>query len=179
MTERATVGWFEASESTSEPLLDASSIRLEHQAERGLVLAEAGDSVAARATLDSARVNLEVALAGDTTHFYLAKLAVVYAGLGRRDAAVVAARRAVALAEGKGGALSVSSERRKLALVQTLLGEEDAAISTLETYLAEPGIRSFRCVATHPIFRRLRDRPGFDVCFVRAESHGATEVIEI
>ncbi len=147
----------------SEPIADVPRLRLEHQVGRGLVLTDMGDPAAARATLDSARAGLEAELLGDTSFHDLGKLGRAYAGLGRREAALEAARRAVEMAEREGGVLLASQKRLNLAVVQALVGEEEAALATLETYLSNPGLCSYRCVASHPILARLADHPGFEV----------------
>lgn len=127
----------------------------------GLILADMGDTAAARRELEAARIELEGLVRRDSIPQYLGFLGLAYAGLGRHDAALAVARRAVERAREKGIFTLGSVQRHQLAIVQTLVGKEEAAIATLEEYLSNPGIRSFACVATHPILRRLRDHSSF------------------
>lgn len=129
------------------------------QARRGLVLAGRGDSTAARAAFDSARVLLEEVVRQDSFTLALSWLGVARAGLGEREEALDAARSAVEIEERDRG--PVSARRFYLALVQILVGDDEAALATLEEFLANPGARSFQNVATHPLVEPLRDHPRF------------------
>lgn len=132
-----------------------------HQIERATVLAARGDSGAARDALDSARVTLEERVMRDSAAEDLSWLGYALAGLGQREAALTAAHRAVEIAGREEDVLILAAKRHALAVTQTLVGELEAAIATLETYLSEPGLRSFACVATHPVLSHLRDHPRF------------------
>jgi TolB-like protein/DNA-binding SARP family transcriptional activator len=129
------------------------------RARRGLIHLETGDTVAARAAFDSARTLLGEALRQETFTQGMRWIGIAGGGLGDGEGALEAARRAVEVAERRRGVPSVP--RFYLGLVQAMVGHEEDALATLEEYLANPGGRSFRNVATHPLVEPLHDHPDF------------------
>jgi hypothetical protein len=110
-----------------------------------------GDSVAAAEAFDSALVLLEPEVRRDSLAASLRWLGIALAARGQEREA-----RHVAESAALHGEL-----RFWVALMQIQLGDDGAAITTLDEYLANPGPRSFRNVLTHPLVAPLRDHPRF------------------
>jgi eukaryotic-like serine/threonine-protein kinase len=116
----------------------------------------------ARAHFEAARQVLETKareFPGDPR--YHSSLGIVYAGLGRRDEALRAARHGVEL-------LPISKEAYRglyaveaLAQVHTMVGEHDAAIGELERLLSIPSHLSAPLLRLDPRWDPLREHPRF------------------
>ncbi len=122
----------------------------------------AGDAERALPAFDSARVILEELVADrpDDPGMHAA-LGFAYAGLGRKDAAVRAGRRATELMPIERDAFFGPGPVLDLAWIYAMVGQPDAAIDQLERYLSVPAPWSVRGLAAHPFARPLRDHPRF------------------
>jgi serine/threonine-protein kinase len=109
----------------------------------------------ALAYYDSARVHLEV-LAPDSLweDHVLGRLAIAYAGLGRRDQAVETALEAKALA-------AFQQAHPWLARVYVMVGDFDDALDQIEWLLENPSIMNVGSLRAHPQWDPIRDHPRF------------------
>jgi hypothetical protein len=98
----------------------------------------AGDTTGAKVTAEQARETLEQLCRDQPDNAFLAaKLSGAYAVLGEKDSALREAQRAIMLPRAK----DVLAERRReenLAFIQTIVGENSRAISTLSHLLQTP-----------------------------------------
>jgi serine/threonine-protein kinase len=98
----------------------------------------AGDTVGARVTAQHARNTLEQVQKEQPNDSYLvARLSQAYAVLGEKDLALKAAERALMLDRAK-DLLVARTNQEGLAIIQTMLGENSRAISTLTELLQKP-----------------------------------------
>jgi Tfp pilus assembly protein PilF len=117
----------------------------------------------ARAYYDSARVVLEQrvqekpAAVGSVAD----ELGVAYAGLGRTEEAVKAAKTAVDLFPLSKDALRGAGVLVRLAEIYTMVGEYDAAIDQFELLLSIPSPLSVQLLRVDPLWDPLRDHPRF------------------
>ena len=136
---------------TPVALADAMLYRLENQPEP------------ARGAFDDARVTLEDKLAATPDdHRIEAALGMAYAGLGRVDDATRHGRRAVELYPLSRDALSAPIQTINLALIYTMTGQIDAALSELDAALSIPSILSVAWLRADPRWDALRENPGFE-----------------
>jgi serine/threonine-protein kinase len=117
----------------------------------------------ARAYYDSARVVLEARVGAEPAAYgrVADKLGVAYAGLGRTDEAIRAAKRALDLFPLSDDALRGAGVLADLAEVYVLVGEHDAAIDQLELLLSIPSLLSVQLLRVDPLWDPLRDHPRF------------------
>ena len=130
----------------------------------------AGDTAGAKVTAEQATNTLEQLYRDQPDNWGLAgTLSEVYAAMGEKDSAIKAAERAIVLLpRGKDAMIGPTSEER-LALVQTIVGENSRAISTLTQLLQTPyqGDRYGPAPITHavlrldPLWDPLRRDPAF------------------
>ena len=121
-----------------------------------------GRSGLERTYADSARVVVErwVRDSPDDVR-HLADLSLAYAALGRRAAAVRAARRAVELVPPSRDAIVGPLLQARLARVHMMVGDPDQAIGALEAILAVPGGISPAELGADPVWAPLRNHPRF------------------
>lgn len=98
----------------------------------------------------------------------LATLAEVLAGLGEREAALVAARRAVELTPVAEDAVAGPIRLEALARVRLLTGDRRGALAELENLLSIPAPISSRLLELDPRWDPLRDEPGFRELLARS-----------
>jgi serine/threonine-protein kinase len=116
----------------------------------------------ARATADSARRDLEARLSERPDDPDLHGLmGVAQAFLGRRDAAVRAAQRAVELRPISEDAVEGPGHVDNLATVYAVLGEVDAAVEQFDRYLSVPAPHSIEYILLDPGIDPIRDDPRF------------------
>lgn len=125
----------------------------------------AGDSANAGVYYDSARTVLEAELSGAPEDRQSAgaysDLGLAYAGLGRKEDATRAGRRARDLLSLKDDALAGTGPIRDLARIYTYVGEYKAAIDLLERLLSLPGDVTRTQLRIHPEWDPLRRHPRF------------------
>ena len=129
----------------------------------GLALRLKGDSAAARAAFDSARVVLEALVDEDPTEpRYRSSLGLAFAGLGRAEEAI---------REGEEGLRLMPPEREAwrgtwrvydLARIQAMTGRTDEAIDRLEFLLSVPSDLSVWLLRLDPAWDALRGSPRFE-----------------
>ncbi len=115
-----------------------------------------------RVYADSARIVVEAwskESPDDVRH--LADLSLAYAALGRSDAALGAAQRAVELIPLSRDAVVGPLLQARLARVHMMLGQHDRAIEVLERIISVPGGLSPAELAGDPVWAPLRDHPRF------------------
>ena len=125
--------------------------------------------------LDSARIIMEhkVASSPDVAvdQSYLGK---VYAGLGRKDEAITAARRGVELLPVSVDALDGTNRIWDLATVYTSVGEVDLAFDQLDSLFSIPSELSVNWLKIAPEFIPLRSHPRFQVLIEKYEKEHGT-----
>ncbi len=136
----------------------------------GLAHQFAGSPEAARAAYDSARVMLEGKLAQrpDDQRLHEA-LSRAYAGLGRRDDAIREGLRAVELWPASKDSFTSPEYVLALAWTYATVGEHEAAIEQLESYLSGPGAWSIEGLLLDPRMDPLRDHPRFQALLEREQ----------
>jgi serine/threonine protein kinase/Flp pilus assembly protein TadD len=136
-----------------------------HSLLRGLAYASLGDSSAARAQFDVARVMMEDSVAAhpNDSRLYIA-LGMALAGLDRREDAVRAARRAMALAPISRDVVLATCAMGGAAEVFAYAHENDAALQLLDQLLGMPAGReaSVPLLRADPAFDHIRDDPRFE-----------------
>lgn len=89
-------------------------------------------------------------------------LGLAYAGLGRKEEAIRAGKRAVELIPLRKDALRGSYRVEDLARIYTLVGEHDAAIAQLELLLSIPADICGPYLRIDPVFKQLSVHPRFE-----------------
>ena len=97
----------------------------------------------------------------DLDHRTHSALGLTYAGLGRSEEAVDHGLRAVELYPVSRDALEGPGLIIDLALIYTMVGDEDAALRQLERVLSIQSIFSASWLEHDPLWDPLRDNPGF------------------
>ena len=118
----------------------------------------------ARAQFDSARAMLEDSVAAHPTDARLhVALGMAFAGLGRRDDAIRAARQAMALAPLAADVVRATCFMGGAAEIFASIGENGAAIELLDRLLRLPAGReaSVPLLRVDPAYDRLRGDPRF------------------
>ena len=112
--------------------------------------------------LDSARVVLEgfVQTAPHNISNYM-YLGLVYAGLGMKEQAIQAAKKAVELEPINKNALVAPYRHRSLAYVYSMVGEYDKALDEIELLLSTPFYFTTWDLKLNPFWDPLRDHPRF------------------
>jgi len=127
-----------------------------------------GDSALAREQYDSASEELQrdLALAFPSSHtdrnWFRSGLAISYAGLGRRAAALEEVRQVLASAPREMDAISGAVTLQNLAFAYVLLGERTEAIKLLTRLLAVPAPLSPALLRVDPLWEPLRSEPAFE-----------------
>ena len=135
---------------------------------KALIFRLRGDSGAARAHFDSARVELETGLRGDLApvlqrHNWLRSgLAICYAGLGRHDAALEQARLVLASDPPAVDAIAGPAALQDVALAYVMLGDRTAALDIIERLLSIPARFSPQLLRLDPLWDPLRGEPRFE-----------------
>jgi len=136
-----------------------------HSLLRGMAYRELGDSARARAQFDTARVMMEDSVAAhpDDPRLHIA-LGMALAGLGRREDAIGAAQRAMALAPTSADIIRATCFMGGAAEIFAALGENAAAIQLLDQLLQMPAGReaSVPLLRVDPAYDRLRGDPRFE-----------------
>jgi tetratricopeptide (TPR) repeat protein len=136
-----------------------------HSLLRGMTYADLGDSARALAEFDSARAMLVDSLAAhpDDPRLHIA-LGMALAGLGRREDAIRAAERSMALAPISADVIRATCFMGGAAEIFAALGEADAAIPLLDRLLQMPAGReaSVPLLRVDPAYDRLRGDPRFE-----------------
>jgi TolB-like protein/Flp pilus assembly protein TadD/predicted Ser/Thr protein kinase len=111
---------------------------------------------------DSARVILEPRVKSHPGEArFHSQLGLAYAGLGRKELAISEGRRAVELLPAAGEALDAQFWVANLAEIYVITGEFDAAVEQLNVLLAIPGFASPQYLRIDPLWKPLRNHPGF------------------
>jgi tetratricopeptide (TPR) repeat protein len=122
----------------------------------------------ARAAFTAARDLLADRLARNPEdHRLHASLGLALAGLGEAEDAVRHGRRAVALYPRTRDALEAPLMVINLALIQTLVGDVEAALTALEQALSVPSILSAAWLEADPRWDPIREAPGFSELLAR------------
>jgi len=126
-----------------------------------------GDSNAARAHFDSARLELdrrlvEFARSPQMQNWLRSGLTVCYAGLGRRTAALEQARQVLASDPLAVDAISGPAALQDVALAYTMLGDRTAALDVIERLLSIPSRFSPQLLRLDPLWDPLRGDPRFE-----------------
>jgi serine/threonine protein kinase len=133
-----------------------------------------GDDVAAKTAFTKARPQMEkFALAQPTEGTSLSVLAMIDAGLGRKEEALEEAKRACDLDTFKTNNLDAVTVRCHLAVVYAWTGAKDPAIGELEKLADRPAASHAICQVTYgdlrlnPFWDSLRDDPRFEALVQR------------
>jgi TolB-like protein/Flp pilus assembly protein TadD len=121
------------------------------------------DEARTRTLADSARVFLEEKVKESPRDVRMrGALGASYALLGRKDEALREGKLSVDLMPMSRDQLRGTAAIHGLAIILTLVGDEEAAIDQIEFLLSVPGELSVHEAGLDPVFRRLRDNPRFD-----------------
>ena len=128
------------------------------------VLARArGDSAAAEAAFKSARVEVEKVVREQPDYGEpLCVLAMIDAGLGRKNEAMQEGQHAVELLPETKDALNGVNARRYLAVTYTWLGEKDRALAELSAVTKAANYLNYGRLKLHPEWDPLRGDPRFE-----------------
>ncbi|MBA7658449.1 MAG: tetratricopeptide repeat protein [Calditrichaeota bacterium] len=121
-----------------------------------------GQGDLARAYYDSARVLVEAGLKEDPVNpGYYSDLGIACAGLGRKEEALRAGQKGVALLPISQDALRGYTREVDLAIIYTMVSENEAAIDKLAYLLSIPGDLSVPLLKLDPTWDPLREHPRF------------------
>jgi tetratricopeptide (TPR) repeat protein len=149
---------------------DSDHDKASYQLELALTQRVAGDTAGAKVTAEQARSTLERLYRDQPDNYDLAvRLAQVYAAMGQKDSALKAAQRLTMLQSREKGRVLRPDSEEVLALIQTMVGENTRAISTLAQLLQTPYYSSLYSVTPitpallrlDPIWDPLRADPAF------------------
>lgn len=116
----------------------------------------------AKRAYDTARIMLERKITEQPEDArYHSALGIAYAGLGRKEDAFLEGKQGVKLLPLGQEAWRGAYRLRDLALIETMVGDYDAAIDNLETLLSSPTDLSATFVRMNPVWSRLRGQPRF------------------
>jgi TolB-like protein/Tfp pilus assembly protein PilF len=129
---------------------------------RGYVCELTGDDPCARESLEAARALLEreLTIRPDDARVH-SSLGLVHAGLGNKEDAIRAAKRALEITPVAKDAIRGARHVDHLAWVYMRVGERDRAVETLEQLLSIPSLMSVSLLRIDPRWDELRDHPGF------------------
>ncbi|MEE9270993.1 MAG: tetratricopeptide repeat protein [Candidatus Krumholzibacteria bacterium] len=123
---------------------------------------------------DAARDVLEEILADNPDDpRYHGALGVVYAGLGLRDDAVQASRRAIELQPMAADAMKAPYRRYEMAIAHVFLGDHDAAIDEIEFLLSVNSWFTANWFRHDPLFDPLRDHPRYEELLEKYSAKGS------
>ena len=135
---------------------------------RALAWQQKGDAQRAAAAFDSARIEMETAVAADPTEpRFRSTLGIAYAGLGRK---------ADAIREGKEGVRLMPPEKEawrgnwrvfQLARIETMVGETESAVERLRVLLSIPFDLTAAELRIDPAWDALRGDPRFEALIAR------------
>jgi serine/threonine-protein kinase len=149
-------------ESCPQPVLQAGIFSIPTALFEGMTLELMGEPQAALAAYERSQAILEERLAADDLdHRTHSALGLTYAGLGRSDDAVRHGLRAVELYPVSKDALEAPGLIIDLALIYTMVGDEEAALEELERVLSIQSIFSASWLEADPLWDPLRDNPEF------------------
>ncbi|MCH7690683.1 MAG: hypothetical protein IIA17_06515, partial [candidate division Zixibacteria bacterium] len=131
--------------------------------EAGLIYLFMGEQVKSRVAFDSARALLERKFGEfPDDHRIHSTLGIAYAGLGRKEKALHHSERAVELNPVSKDAFDGPFYEQNLAIIYTLLGDQEAALDKIEYLLAIPSPwMSVGALRVNPVWDPLRDHPRF------------------
>lgn len=140
----------------------------------GQVARARGDKQTALAAFATARKKMEAAFAEKQDALYLAEIATLDAGLGRKEEAIRQARRAAELLPIDKDAVNGPTVVADLALVYAWTGERDRALEQLEKIATIPAsfetIRTYGDLRFNPCWDDLRSDPRFDQIVAAAKA---------
>jgi predicted Zn-dependent protease len=148
---------------------DSDNTKVFDQLAFALVQRLAGDTAGAKITVERARSTLEQLCRDQPDDAYRAgMLSLANAALGEKDSAVKEAERAVMLLPSAKNAVDGPAMEENLAVIQTMVGENSSAISTLSRLLRTPG-NGWLCdtpitpalLRLDPVWDLLRGDPAF------------------
>jgi tetratricopeptide (TPR) repeat protein len=141
-----------------------------HALMRAMLHDDAGDSLRARATYDTARIALQdsLALHPDDPRMHIAH-GLALAALDRRREAMNAATRALSLAPTKTDVVRGTAFMGGAAMIYAMVGENDAALGLIERLLRMPAGReaSVPLLRADPAWDPLRGDPRFRELLIR------------
>jgi tetratricopeptide (TPR) repeat protein len=116
----------------------------------------------ARQYFDSARIEIESRIPdnGDDPRLYSAA-GIAYAGLGQKEKAVSAGKKALELMPVNKEAYRGASRLEDLARIYVMVGEYDKAIEQIKTLLSIPSRLSVKLLMLDPTWKPLWDLPEF------------------
>jgi len=130
---------------------------------KGLVARMEGDSAAAQAAFLTARAEIERIVRDQPDYASgVCTLALIDAGLGRKQEAIEEGRRACELLPIAKDSINGIHMMEFLAVVYAWTGEKDQAIEQLRATLPYPGIISYGQLKLHPFWDPLRGDPRFE-----------------
>src|SRR5215471_9049804 len=130
---------------------------------KGLVARMNGDSAAAQAAFLTARAEIERIVRDQPDYASgICTLALIDAGLGRKQEAIEEGRRACELLPIAKDSINGIHMMEFLAVVYAWTGEKDLAIEQLRTTLPYPGFISYGQLKLHPFWDPLRSDPRFE-----------------
>jgi len=152
---------------TLGPLESGDDFLVSDEIRRAVTFRLLGDSAAARAHFESGRRELEArvdafANSPQMLGWLESGLAICYAGLGRREAAVEKAQRVLAADPVAVDAISGPAALQDLALTYVLLGDQTAALDVLERLLSVPARFSPQLLRLDPLWDPLRGDRRFE-----------------
>jgi TolB-like protein/cytochrome c-type biogenesis protein CcmH/NrfG len=140
-----------------------SGVMLPHPYYEGLVARLQGDLAKTKVAFTVARTELEKTLAQQPDFpAALSFLGIIDAGLGRKEEAIGAGRRACELLPVSKDAIDGSVLQWNLAQIYIWTGEKDQAIAQLEALERVPNQLSYGWLKLHPLFDPLRGDPRFE-----------------
>jgi tetratricopeptide (TPR) repeat protein len=121
-----------------------------------------GEVELAQGYCDSLRVVMERRVLEDPSYApFQGMLGIALAGLGRAEEAVAAGERALEMTPLEADAIEGSRNRMRLAVIHTILGDQEAALDHLEALMAVPAPCCRALLRIHPLFEPLRESPRF------------------
>jgi hypothetical protein len=129
----------------------------------GLVARTRGDAAGAQAAFTAARAHQERIMAAQGEWApTLCVLGMIDAGLGRKEEALRAGRRAVEMMPVEKDALNGVRVREFLAIIYAWTGEKDLACEQLAAIVGYPATASYGQLRLHPYWDPLRGDPRFE-----------------
>ena len=139
------------------------ALHLNRKFGEGLAARARGDYAAAQTAFAAARLEQEKSIAAQGEWAPpLAVLALIDAGLGRKEEALREGRRAVELLSVEKDALNGVRVREFLAITYAWAGEKDLALEQLESVISQPATASYGQLRLHPYWDPLRGDPRFE-----------------
>jgi TolB-like protein len=130
---------------------------------KGLIARMQGDSAAAQIAFLAARAEVESIVREQPNYASaVCALAIIDAGLGRKQQAIQEGRRACELLPIKKDSVNGIHMMEFLGVIYAWTGENDLAIEQLQATLAYPGFISYGQLKLHPYWDSLRGDPRFE-----------------